>query len=116
MARRGAGDEPAEPQVVDTLGGRIHVRWGHGAAATPHGQLVFFAKFLAATGDFERWMSGCPLSYRSGSAPDKISALRRSKRQRDRRAKPHLGGRNNHPGHQELGASTTPAEIKPNTC
>lgn len=72
---------------MDTLGGRIHVRWGHGAAATPHGQLVFFAKFLAATGDFERWMSGCPLSYRSGSAPDKISALRRSKRQRDRRAK-----------------------------
>ncbi len=40
-------------QVVDTLGGRMHVRWDEGAAATPHGQLVFFAEFLAATGVFE---------------------------------------------------------------
>lgn len=50
-----------QPQVVDTLGGRMHVRWDVGAAATPHGQLVFFAEFLAATGVFERWVSGCPL-------------------------------------------------------
>ena len=33
--------------MVDTLGGRMHVRWDDGAAATPHGQLVFFAEFLA---------------------------------------------------------------------
>jgi hypothetical protein len=26
----------------------MHVRWDEGAAATPHGQLVFFAEFLAA--------------------------------------------------------------------
>ena len=39
-----------QPQVVDTLGGRMHVRWDEGAAATPHGQLVFFAEFLATTG------------------------------------------------------------------
>jgi hypothetical protein len=51
VARKGAGDEPP-PQVVDTLGGRMHVRWDEGAAATPHGQLVFFAEFLAATGVF----------------------------------------------------------------
>ena len=25
------------PQVVDTLGGRMHVRWDRDAAATPHG-------------------------------------------------------------------------------
>ena len=74
-ARRGAGDEPAEPQVVDTLGGRMHVRWDEGAAAMPHGQLVFFAEFLAATGVFERWVSECPLSYRSGNAPDKRDVL-----------------------------------------
>ena len=68
-ARHGSGDEPAEPQVVDTLGGRMHVRWDEGAAATPHGQLVFFAEFLAATGVFERWVSSCPLQYgaRQGS-------------------------------------------------
>ncbi len=60
---------------MDTLGGRMHVRWDEGAAATPHGQLVFFAEFLAATGVFERWVRGCPLAYRSGNAPDKHDVL-----------------------------------------
>jgi len=73
--RQGAGQGPDEPQVVDTLGGRMHVRWDEGAAATPNGQLVFFAEFLAATGVFERWVSSCPLSYRSGNAPDKRDVL-----------------------------------------
>jgi hypothetical protein len=62
-------------QVVDTLGGRMHIRWDEGAAATPHGQLVFFAEFLATTGVFERWVSSCPLEYRSGNAPDKRDVL-----------------------------------------
>jgi hypothetical protein len=62
-------------QVVDTLGGRMHVRWDPGAAATPHGQLVFFAEFLATTGVFDRWVSACPLAYRSGNAPDKRDVL-----------------------------------------
>ena len=48
-------------QVVDTLGGRMHVRWDRGAAATPHGQLVFFAEFLATTDVFERWVSTVPV-------------------------------------------------------
>jgi hypothetical protein len=65
----------AGPQVVDTLGGRMHVRWDEHAAATPNGQLVFFAQFLAATGVFDRWVSTCPLSYRSGNAPDKRDVL-----------------------------------------
>lgn len=65
----------AGPQVVDTLGGRMHVRWDEQAAATPNGQLVFFAEFLAATGVFDRWVAGCPLSYRSGNAPDKRDVL-----------------------------------------
>jgi len=69
------GGEADPPQVVDTLGGRMHVRWDGGAAATPHGQLVFFAEFLAATGVFERWVSSCPLEYRSGNAPDKRDVL-----------------------------------------
>jgi hypothetical protein len=70
-----AGDTAGQPQVVDTLGGRMHVRWDEQAAATPHGQLVFFAEFLAATGVFERWVSSCPLEYRSGNAPDKRDVL-----------------------------------------
>lgn len=73
LARAGQGGN--EPQVVDTLGGRMHVRWDEGAVATPHGQLVFFAEFLAATGVFERWVSACPLAYRSGNAPDKRDVL-----------------------------------------
>ena len=74
-ARRGAGVDQQPLQVVDTLGGRMNVLWDEGAAATPHGQLVFFAEFLAATGVFERWVSSCPLQYRSGNAPDKRDVL-----------------------------------------
>ena len=61
-ARRGSGQEPAEPPVVDSLGGCMHVRWDEVAAATPHAQLVFFPEFLGATGVFERWESSCPLA------------------------------------------------------
>lgn len=71
----GAQGESSIAQVVDTLGGRMHVRWDEQAAATPNGQLVFFAEFLAATGVFERWVSTCPLSYRSGNAPHKRDVL-----------------------------------------
>jgi hypothetical protein len=70
-----AGEDQQPLQVVDTLVGRMHVRWDEGAAATPHGQLVFFAEFPAATGVFERWVSSCPLQYRSGNAPDKRDVL-----------------------------------------
>ena len=37
--------------------------------------MVFFAEFLATTGVFERWVSSCPLQYRSGNAPDKRVVL-----------------------------------------
>ena len=54
--------------VAQTMGGRMHVRWDETAQATPHGQLVFFAEFLATAGVFERWVDGCPLSYSSPNA------------------------------------------------
>jgi hypothetical protein len=72
LAAEAAG---AATQVVDTLGGRMHVRWDDAAAATPHGQLVFFSQFLAATGVFERWVCSCPLQYSSGNAPSKRDVL-----------------------------------------
>jgi hypothetical protein len=75
VALRDGGGGAEEPVVVDTLGGRMHVRWDEHAAATPNGQLVFFAEFLAATGVFDRWVSACPLAYRSGNAPDKRDVL-----------------------------------------
>ena len=74
-ARRDTGDASQMPQVVDTLGGRMHVCWDEHAAATPNGQLLFFAEFLAATGVFDSWVGACPLSYRSGNAPDKRDVL-----------------------------------------
>jgi Transposase DDE domain group 1 len=54
--------------VVDTMGGRMHVRWDETAQATPHGQIVFFAEFLATAGVFDRWVAGCPLQYSSPNA------------------------------------------------
>jgi hypothetical protein len=53
----------------------MHVQWDKDAVATPHGQLAFFADFLATTGVFERWVDRCPLQYRSGNAPDKRDVL-----------------------------------------
>ena len=47
----------------------MHVRWNNGAAATPHGQLVFLAEFPAASGVFERWASARPLAYSSRNSP-----------------------------------------------
>lgn len=67
--------QASEAMVVDTLGGRMQVRWDEGAQATPNGQLVFFAEFLAATGVFDRWVQDCPLSYASANAPDKRDVL-----------------------------------------
>ena len=57
-----------EAMAVDTMGGRVHVRWDDKAQATPHGQIVFFAEFLAAAGVFDRWVQDCPLHYSSPNA------------------------------------------------
>ncbi|MDP3476539.1 hypothetical protein [Hydrogenophaga sp.] len=61
--------------MVNTLGERMPVRWDSGAAATPHGQLGFFAEFLAATRVFDRWVADCPLTYSSGNAPTQRDVL-----------------------------------------
>ena len=64
-----------ELMVVQTMGGRMQVRWDETAQATPHGQLVFFAEFLAAAGVFERWVDACPLHYTSPNASGKREVL-----------------------------------------
>ncbi len=49
----GEADEPKKTSlaqasegamVVDTMGGRVHVRWDETAQATPHAQIMFFAE------------------------------------------------------------------------
>jgi hypothetical protein len=57
-----------DAMVVDTMGGRMHVRWDETAHATPHGQIVFFAEFLATAGVFDRWVMDCPLRYSGPNA------------------------------------------------
>jgi hypothetical protein len=54
--------------AVQTMGGRMHVRWNHEAQATPHGQIVYFAEFLATAGIFDKWVKACPLHYTSPNA------------------------------------------------
>ncbi|WP_215863215.1 hypothetical protein [Acidithiobacillus concretivorus] len=38
--------EAVQAMIVDTFGGRVQVSWDKESAATPFGQLVFFAEFL----------------------------------------------------------------------
>ena len=64
-----------DAMVVQTMGGRVHVQWDESAKATPHGQLVFFAEFLAIAGVFDRWVDGCPLNYSSPNASSKRDVL-----------------------------------------
>ena len=49
--------------AVDTVGGRVQVRWNTDRAATPFGQLAFFVEFLNLTALYRRWEEDCPLQY-----------------------------------------------------
>ena len=69
----GSGD--GEDMRVSTPGGVFHVRWDSRGGATAMGQLPFFAEYLDATGLFEDWIGGCPLSYVSPNAPKLIDVL-----------------------------------------
>ena len=50
---------------VQTIAGRVQMRWATESAATPMGQLAYFIEFLNLTGLWSRWLEGCPLSYTS---------------------------------------------------
>ncbi|MBU2774333.1 hypothetical protein HMI48_10735 [Acidithiobacillus ferrooxidans] len=58
-----------QTMVVDTLGGRVQVSWDKESAATPFGQLVFFAEFQKVSGLFDAWVEECPLIYNSPTHP-----------------------------------------------
>jgi Transposase DDE domain group 1 len=69
------GKAEADELRIQTPGGRIRVRWDHGAKASPNAQLAFFAEFLETTGVYKRWVESCPLSYSSPNAPSKQDVL-----------------------------------------
>ena len=50
---------------VEALGGRVQVRWNQREAATPFGQMAYFAEFLNLTGLYRRWVESCPLRFAS---------------------------------------------------
>lgn len=60
---------------VQTVAGRVQVRWESKSAATPMGQLAYFIEFLTLTGLWSRWRESCPLSYSSPNAPGKADVL-----------------------------------------
>ena len=64
--------------IVDTLGGRIQVSWDKDAAATPMGQIVFFAAYLETSGLFDTWVEDCPLIY-TATGPMRRTALTSSR-------------------------------------
>ncbi len=60
---------------VQTMAGRVQVRWETESAATPMGQLAYFIEFLHLTGLWSRWLESCPLAYTSPNAPTKAEVL-----------------------------------------
>ena len=60
---------------VQTMAGRVRVRWDSESTATPMGQLAYFIEFLSLTGLWLRWLENCPLNYSSPNAPSKAEVL-----------------------------------------
>lgn len=57
--------ERVEALGVETVGGRVQVRWNKEGAATPFGQMAFFIEFLNLTGLYRGWIDACPLQFKS---------------------------------------------------
>jgi hypothetical protein len=75
MEAGGAQEVVASCAGVQTVGGRVQVRWESASAATPMGQLAYFIEFLTLTGLWSRWQESYPLAYVSPNAPSKAAVL-----------------------------------------
>ncbi len=60
---------------MQTMVGRVQVRWETESAATPMRQLAYFIEFLNLTGLWSHWLESCPLTYTSLNAPSKSEVL-----------------------------------------
>lgn len=63
------------PHRIDTFGGSVEVRWNEEVGMSLNGPLVYFVEFLKVSGLWERFVSGCPLEYKSPNAPKKEEIL-----------------------------------------
>lgn len=66
--RETSSREVAQAIGVETMKGRIQVKWDTSSSATPYGQMTFFIEFLKLTGLYERWVDDCPLRYAGPNA------------------------------------------------
>ena len=64
---RAVADEAA--LVLDTFGGKLHVKFDHATSVTMLGQLPFFVEFLQTSGLYDRSVTSAPLVYSSPNAP-----------------------------------------------
>lgn len=60
---------------LETIGGKIQVKWDSETAATPFGQAAFFIEFLKITGLYQKWVDECPLEYKSPNSSAKADIL-----------------------------------------
>ena len=67
VVERAVTDETA--LVLDTFGGKLHVKFDHAASVTMLGHLPFFVEFLQTSGLYDRWITSAPLVYSSPNAP-----------------------------------------------
>jgi len=67
--------EATSDAVLDTYGGRVHVRWDEQAPVTALGHVPFFIEFLKTSGLYDTWVDDCPLKYTSPNAPAKADVL-----------------------------------------
>jgi hypothetical protein len=74
-----AGDQELTAErpaaAVDTLGGKVFVRWDPDAAVTAFGPVAYFIEFLKTNELWQQWVADCPLAYRSPNAPPKQDIL-----------------------------------------
>ena len=63
------GDQFEDPVLLDSFGGKLHVRWAPDEAVTPLGQLPFFIDYLKQADLFDPFVADCPMSFTSPNAP-----------------------------------------------
>jgi hypothetical protein len=62
-------------KAVETVGGKVFVRWDADAAVTAFAPVTYFLEFLKTNGLWQRWVEDCPREYHSPNAPPKQDIL-----------------------------------------
>ena len=60
---------------IDTLGGRMHLRWDEQVEMSTNAHHVLFSEFLRVSGLFDHLVETAPLVYTSNNAPEKRNVI-----------------------------------------